>query len=69
MLFVVGVIFLVAAMYDSVQSVRLGGWNWQYVTYEGTPAAMGIYLILLAFSTPNQRVGNAAVDNQTALPS
>jgi len=69
MVLIVGIIFLVAAIYDSVQSIRLAGWRWQYLSIEGTPAAMGIYLILLAFSTPDEPVGNAVAANQPALPS
>jgi hypothetical protein len=64
MVLIVGVIFLVAAIYDTFQSVRLGGWYWQYLSIEGTVAAMGIYLMLLAISTPDESLGDLAVTNQ-----
>jgi hypothetical protein len=65
----VGVIFLVAAIYDTFQSVRLGGWYWQYLPIEGTLAAMGAYLILLALSAPDESVGETAGPNHTAFLS
>lgn len=69
MVLIVGITFLVAAVYDSVQSARLAGWNWQYLSFEGTVAAMGIYLILLALITRDIPVGEAIASNQTVLPS
>ncbi len=69
MVLIVGVIFLVAAIYDTFQSVRLAGWYWQYLPIEGTVAAMGIYLILLALSARDEPVGEAIASNQAALPS
>jgi hypothetical protein len=44
-----GVMFLVAALYDSANSLKYG-WNWMVFVVEATPAGMGAYLILLALS-------------------
>ena len=57
LLLIAGMLFLLAAIYDAVQSVRVG-WHWQYLPLEGTPAAMGLYLILLAYSTRDKPAGN-----------
>jgi hypothetical protein len=45
----IGIIILVAAIYDFAIAVRLG-WHWMLVAIAGVPAGMGAYLILLAFS-------------------
>ena len=44
-----GIMFLVAAIYDSANSLKYG-WNWMLLVVEATPAAMGSYLIFLALS-------------------
>jgi hypothetical protein len=46
----VGLVFLMGAIYDFIISVRLGGWDWRFVPIAAVPAAMGAYLVLLAFS-------------------
>jgi hypothetical protein len=68
MVLIVGILFVVAVIYDSVQSFRLGGWHWQYLQYEGTPAAMGMYLILLAFGIPRKPAGNEVIADHAASP-
>jgi hypothetical protein len=69
MVLITGILFLVAATYDSFQSVRPTGWHWQYLSFEGTVAAMGIYLILLAVSTSGQSLDDTVAANQTAANS
>jgi hypothetical protein len=55
---VVGLLFLVCAIYNTINSVRAGGWHWQFLPLAGTPAAMGLYLILLALSAQNKPVAS-----------
>jgi hypothetical protein len=45
----VGIILLVSAIYDFGLSVRRVEWHWMFLAISGVPAAMGAYLILLAF--------------------
>ena len=59
MLLVVGTLFLIAAVCDLVQSVRIGGWRWAYLPLEGTVAGMGMYLMLLAFGTQEKNQSSA----------
>jgi len=47
-LLTVGVLFVLAAVCDFFMSLHVGGWHWQYLPLEGTVAAMGLYLLLLA---------------------
>ena len=51
-----GLLFLSCAIYDTINSVRASGWHWQFLPLEGTAAAMGLYLILMALSARNKRV-------------
>jgi hypothetical protein len=51
---VVGLLFFACSIYDTINSVRAAGWNWQFLPLEGTSAAMGLYLILLALSAQNK---------------
>jgi hypothetical protein len=44
----IGIIILVGTIYDFALAVRLG-WHWMLLPISGVPAAMGAYLILLAF--------------------
>lgn len=44
----VGIIILLGAVYDFVQSVRMIAFQWMILPFEALPAAMGAYLILLA---------------------
>ena len=44
-----GVIFLAATIYDFIRSLKFG-WHWMLLPIEAVPAAVGAYLILLAFS-------------------
>jgi hypothetical protein len=44
----VGALFVMAAVYDCILSVSIGGWNWMYLSVSGVPTAMGLFLILLA---------------------
>jgi hypothetical protein len=69
MVLVAGMLFVAASISDSIQSVRAGGWHWHYLYLEGTPAAMGMYLILLAFSTRRKPTCSEAVANDSALLS
>lgn len=43
-----GVIFIVATIYDFARSLQFG-WKWMLLPVAAVPAAMGAYLILLAF--------------------
>jgi hypothetical protein len=45
----VGTLFLAGAVYDLYKSAQIV-WTWRLVPVEATPAAMGAYLILLAFT-------------------
>lgn len=45
----VGILFLIGTIYDFIQSLYVGGWHWEYLYIEGTPIAMWLYLILLAY--------------------
>jgi|HubBroStandDraft_6_1064221.scaffolds.fasta_scaffold187656_3 hypothetical protein len=45
----VGILFLIATIYDFIQSLYIGGWRWEYLYFVGTPIAMWLYLILLAY--------------------
>ena len=45
----VGIVFLVATIYDFIRSVHLG-WHWMLLPVAAVPAGIGAYLILLAFA-------------------
>jgi hypothetical protein len=49
---IVGTVFLAGTVYDFYNSARIG-WSLRLVPVEATPAAMGAYLILLAFTLRN----------------
>jgi hypothetical protein len=53
----VGVVFFLGAIYDLVGSIRLVGWRWMFIPVSAVPAAMGGYLLLLAFSIRIGRTG------------
>jgi hypothetical protein len=45
---VIGALFVLAGIWDCILAVRLSGWNWMFLIFDGVPAAMGLFLILLA---------------------
>jgi hypothetical protein len=53
-----GLLFFTCSIYDTINSVRAAGRNWQFMPLEGTAAAMGLYLILLALSAQNKPVAS-----------
>jgi len=58
----VGIIILVCTIYDFALSVRLG-WHWMLLPISGAPAAMGTYLILLAFSIKTPPIDGKPICN------
>jgi|ERR1700678_1672949 len=61
----VGIVILAGSIYDFANSVKVA-WDWMLVPIEAVPAAMGAYLILLAFGIRTVRTGELSTPPMTA---